>query len=127
VADTFENLLGAVVFILLLSSTGSGLAHVVLRRKKPSIERPYRTWGYPLVPLLFVAAILLVAIQIFCPVPSGPLPVSRSRRRAYPFSLLSSQGDVRAVGALFPSEPGESKELKRRIEEVSGVTSFVLN
>lgn len=28
----------------------------VLRRRRPELERPYRTWGYPLVPLLFLAA-----------------------------------------------------------------------
>ncbi|HEX2609849.1 MAG TPA: amino acid permease [Gemmatimonadales bacterium] len=28
----------------------------VLRRTRPDLERPYRTWGYPLVPLLFLLA-----------------------------------------------------------------------
>jgi len=28
----------------------------VLRRKRPDMERPYRTWGYPVVPLLFLVA-----------------------------------------------------------------------
>jgi APA family basic amino acid/polyamine antiporter len=34
----------------------------VLRRKRPDIERPYRTLGYPVVPALFVlvAAMLIV-------------------------------------------------------------------
>ncbi|NLT21552.1 MAG: amino acid permease [Syntrophorhabdus sp.] len=118
VADTFENLLGAVVFIMLLSSTGSGLAHVVLRRKKPSIERPYRTWGYPLVPLLFVAVYFSIAIQIFLSSPVRSLAGIAITASGIPFYLYSlRRGDVRAVGALFPSEPGESKELKRRIEE----------
>ena len=26
----------------------------VLRRRRPDLERPYRTWGYPIVPLLFL-------------------------------------------------------------------------
>ncbi len=30
------------------------IAVFVLRRKRPDAERPYRTWGYPLVPLVFV-------------------------------------------------------------------------
>src|SRR5205085_6377262 len=30
-------------------------AMVVLRRKDPGAERPYRTWGYPLVPILSIA------------------------------------------------------------------------
>lgn len=28
----------------------------VLRRRRPDMDRPYRTWGYPLVPLLFLLA-----------------------------------------------------------------------
>ena len=32
-----------------------GVAAVfVLRRRRPDLERPYRTWGYPVVPLLFL-------------------------------------------------------------------------
>ena len=30
----------------------------VLRRKRPDLPRPYRVWGYPTVPLLFLAASL---------------------------------------------------------------------
>ena len=28
----------------------------VLRKRRPDLERPYRTWGYPVVPLLFLVA-----------------------------------------------------------------------
>lgn len=31
-------------------------AVLVLRRRRPELERPYRTWGYPVVPLLFLLA-----------------------------------------------------------------------
>jgi basic amino acid/polyamine antiporter, APA family len=34
----------------------------VLRRKRPDLRRPYRVWGYPMVPLLFlVASVAMVA------------------------------------------------------------------
>jgi APA family basic amino acid/polyamine antiporter len=32
----------------------------VLRRTRPGLERPYRTWGYPFVPLVFLAGALLL-------------------------------------------------------------------
>ncbi|MGH7529969.1 MAG: APC family permease, partial [Gemmatimonadales bacterium] len=32
----------------------------VLRRRRPDLERPYRTWGYPLVPILFLLGALLL-------------------------------------------------------------------
>jgi basic amino acid/polyamine antiporter, APA family len=37
----------------------------VLRRKRPDAERPYRAWGYPVVPILYiVAAVLIMLILI---------------------------------------------------------------
>lgn len=35
-------------------------AAFVLRRRLPELERPYRTWGYPVVPLLFLLAALFL-------------------------------------------------------------------
>ena len=35
-------------------------AVIVLRRRQPELERPYRTWGYPVVPVLFLLAALYV-------------------------------------------------------------------
>src|SRR5467141_3050174 len=32
----------------------------VLRRTRPQLERPYRTWGYPLVPVVFLVAALFL-------------------------------------------------------------------
>src|SRR5258705_4303806 len=32
----------------------------VLRRTQPQLERPYRTWGFPVVPLVFLAGALLL-------------------------------------------------------------------
>jgi APA family basic amino acid/polyamine antiporter len=51
---TFESLISYVVFtdwiFFALAATGV----FVLRRKRPSAERPYRTLGYPLTPLVFI-------------------------------------------------------------------------
>lgn len=35
----------------------------VLRRRRPELSRPYRVWGYPLVPLLFIVAALGLMIN----------------------------------------------------------------
>jgi basic amino acid/polyamine antiporter, APA family len=37
-----------------------GLAIFRLRRTHANVPRPYRTWGYPWVPLAFVASLLLI-------------------------------------------------------------------
>jgi APA family basic amino acid/polyamine antiporter len=67
--DTFEGLLGTVVFVMLVSSIGSGIAHPILRFKEPNMKRPYRTWGYPYIPLFFIAAYVCIAVQILVAAP----------------------------------------------------------
>jgi basic amino acid/polyamine antiporter, APA family len=48
-------------------------AVVALRRKDPGAERPYRTWGYPLVPILSIAlaALLILDLAFLAPTTSG--------------------------------------------------------
>jgi len=47
----------------------TALSLLVLRRKMPAIERPYRTWGYPLVPLLFAAISAAVVLNVIISAP----------------------------------------------------------
>ena len=61
---TFEQLLSSVVFVMLMSSVATGLALFVLRWRKPDLPRPYRTWGYPVIPLLFISFYIFIGIQI---------------------------------------------------------------
>jgi APA family basic amino acid/polyamine antiporter len=37
----------------------------VLRRRRPDLSRPYRTWGYPLVPGIFVILAVLLLVNTF--------------------------------------------------------------
>src|SRR3954467_7617167 len=49
------------------------VAVVVLRKKRPDAERPYRMWGYPIVPIVSVllAAFLIVDLAYLAPTTSG--------------------------------------------------------
>ena len=49
------------------------LAVMLLRRKSPDADRPYRTWGYPIVPIvsMFLAALLTVDLVYLAPTTSG--------------------------------------------------------
>jgi APA family basic amino acid/polyamine antiporter len=75
---TYGNLYGnlldwvisaALIFYIL---TIAGL--FVLRWKRPEAERPYRAFGYPLIPLLYIigAAVILVVLFIYQPATSWP-------------------------------------------------------
>jgi APA family basic amino acid/polyamine antiporter len=36
---------------------------IVLRKKRPDLKRPYRTLGYPVVPVLFVLVAVMLIIS----------------------------------------------------------------
>ena len=52
---TFETAVNYVQFSLTLCSTLTVLGVFVLRWRQPDLPRPYRTWGYPITPLIFLA------------------------------------------------------------------------
>jgi APA family basic amino acid/polyamine antiporter len=52
----YDQLYTYVVFALFLFHALTGAAVIVLRRTQPHTPRPYRTWGYPVVPVVFVLA-----------------------------------------------------------------------
>jgi basic amino acid/polyamine antiporter, APA family len=60
---SYEQLYTYVIFTSLMFYIACALAIFVLRKKQPQSVRPYRVWGYPLVPLLFGLAMLLIAIN----------------------------------------------------------------
>ena len=48
-------------------------AVILLRKKSPATERPYRTWGYPFVPIISIvlAGLLIVDLAWLAPATSG--------------------------------------------------------
>ena len=62
---TFEQLLTYIGFALGIFPWMAVAGVMVLRRREPQRERPYRVWGYPFIPLFFLlmmTAILAVAL-----------------------------------------------------------------
>ena len=62
-SGTFEQLFTYVVFIEVVLFAATGAAIFRLRRTRPDAPRPYRAWGYPVVPALFVIASLAIAVN----------------------------------------------------------------
>jgi APA family basic amino acid/polyamine antiporter len=54
-SGTYEQLFTYVMFASILFSVAAGAALFRLRRTMPDRPRPYRTWGYPIVPVVFIA------------------------------------------------------------------------
>lgn len=63
-SGTYSNLLDYVIFAVLIffSLTVSGI--FILRKKKPDAERPYKAFGYPIVPALYVVICIAIAIDL---------------------------------------------------------------
>jgi APA family basic amino acid/polyamine antiporter len=53
-SGTYEQLFTYVMFASILFSVAAGAAVFKLRRDRPDHPRPYRTFGYPVVPLVFI-------------------------------------------------------------------------
>jgi APA family basic amino acid/polyamine antiporter len=62
--DLYSNLLEYVVFAVLLFYVITILGLFILRRKRPDAERPYRVFGYPVVPLLYILGASLVVLAL---------------------------------------------------------------
>jgi APA family basic amino acid/polyamine antiporter len=60
-SGTYQTLYEYVVFALVLFFAATGAAVLVLRVRRPEQVRPYRTWGYPVIPLVFI----LINLAIF--------------------------------------------------------------
>jgi APA family basic amino acid/polyamine antiporter len=59
-SGTFKTLIEYDVFALVLFFALTGLAVIVLRFRRPEAARPYRAWGYPVLPVVFILANLAV-------------------------------------------------------------------
>lgn len=53
-SGTYQALFEYVVFALVIFFAATGLAVIILRFKQPQAKRPYKTWGYPIIPLIFI-------------------------------------------------------------------------
>jgi APA family basic amino acid/polyamine antiporter len=60
ITGTFGTLFTYVSVIITLFSALTVGAVIVLRWKRPDLKRPYKLWGYPIVPILFILAHLWI-------------------------------------------------------------------
>ncbi len=73
-SGTYIELLAYVIFAALLFYVLTVIGLFVLRRKRPAAERPYRAFGYPVVPALYVilCAVIMLDLLIVKPIYTWP-------------------------------------------------------
>jgi APA family basic amino acid/polyamine antiporter len=62
--DGLETLIAYTSSAMLITGTLTVLSVPILRRRMPTLERPYRTWLYPLPPIVYVGSSLLVLLVL---------------------------------------------------------------
>jgi APA family basic amino acid/polyamine antiporter len=62
-SGTFDILTDIYIFVLWVFFGLSGAAVFVLRRRWPDVERPYRVWGYPFVPGVYLLVTIYLLIN----------------------------------------------------------------
>ncbi len=72
-SGTFDILTDMYIFILWVFFGMSGAAVFILRRRLPDARRPYRVWGYPFVPALFLLVTAYLLINTLLATPSRAL------------------------------------------------------
>jgi APA family basic amino acid/polyamine antiporter len=59
---SYGQLLDYVIFAALIFYVATMVALFVLRSKRPDLERPYKAFGYPLIPGLYMLSALAIAL-----------------------------------------------------------------
>jgi len=62
--NVYTQLLEYIVSVELVFGALSVFAVVVLRYRMPEVERPYKAWGYPVTPIIFVALSVFLILDL---------------------------------------------------------------
>src|SRR5258706_2600700 len=92
VLRSFPSVLDFTTFAIVLATIADTLALYTLRRRRPDVPRPYRAWGYPWVPGLYVVANAAVAFAMLRGNPRESLVCLLVIASAVPFWFLFARG-----------------------------------
>jgi APA family basic amino acid/polyamine antiporter len=73
-SGTYGNLLDYVIFAVLIFFTLTILSIFILRVKKPDLPRPYKAFGYPVIPSLYILTTLTIMVILLIYKPDYTFP-----------------------------------------------------
>jgi APA family basic amino acid/polyamine antiporter len=73
-SGTYSDLLNYVIFAALLFYVLTVAGLFVLRKKRPDLERPYKTFGYPFLPAVYIVLAALVMLDLLWVEPTFTWP-----------------------------------------------------
>ena len=83
-SGSYGELLDYVIFAVLIFYVLTIIGLFILRRKRPDAERPYKAFGYPVVPAIYVIAASFIALNL--------LISAKTRAQAWPGLLIVLMG-----------------------------------
>jgi APA family basic amino acid/polyamine antiporter len=78
-SGTFDQITDMLIFAAFIYYGATTLGVFILRKKMPDAPRPYKVWGYPVVPAVFI---------LFCVALIGNTIVTRTREAAIGLTLI---------------------------------------
>jgi APA family basic amino acid/polyamine antiporter len=72
--NLYGNLLDYIISAALIFYILTIAGVFVLRRTRPDVERPYRAFGYPVVPALYILGASIILVLLFAYRPSTTVP-----------------------------------------------------
>jgi basic amino acid/polyamine antiporter, APA family len=73
-SGTYSNLLDYVIFAVLIFFTLTILAIFILRVRRPDIPRPYKAFGYPVIPMVYILTTTFIMIILLIYKPNYTFP-----------------------------------------------------
>ena len=116
VTFSFLTLLIFVGFTLSLSAGLAVAGVIVLRRNEPDLPRPYRTWGYPATPLLFIGLCLWMVVHTLIDKPLAALAGLGTVAAGLLLYACAGPANTGDRGSGPPAEPAPGPERNRPTE-----------
>lgn len=96
-SGSYKQLYTYVIFTAWIFYGAAALAVIVLRRKQPELKRPYRVWGYPVLPIAFSLAALAIVANTLARSPREALIGIALVAAGVPIFLLWNHLGARAI------------------------------
>jgi basic amino acid/polyamine antiporter, APA family len=85
---TFEKIFAIYAFYAVAANILLICSLFILRKREPELPRPFKTWGYPITPIILLVVAIALFIAFVISDPKGSLFASASLAISYPIYLL---------------------------------------
>ncbi len=96
-SGNFDQLTDMLIFAAFFYYGATALGVFILRKREPDTERPYKVWGYPIVPALFIIFCIALIVNTFYTAPEEALKGVGLMLTGVPFYLYWTRKGAKAL------------------------------